>query len=223
MLEYYATHFDTLELNNSFYRLPTIEAFTAWRHSTPRNFVFAVKASRFITHNKKLKDPENALHNLLPRAQRLGRKLGPILFQLPPKWKANVSRLEELLEILPRRHRYAFEFRELSWINPEVLRVLRRFNAAFCIYELAGYRSPCEITADFTYVRLHGPGAGKYQGSYGRDQLRAWARRISAWAAGMKAIYLYFDNDQAGYAAQNAMALHSMIARSGSPPKRRAA
>lgn len=211
MLGYYIRHFDTLELNNSFYRLPAVEAFAAWRNATPENFVFAVKASRFITHNKKLKDPENALHNLLPRAEHLGRKLGPVLFQLPPRWKVNLERLEALLEILPRRHRYAFEFRELSWMTPDVNKLLRRFNAAFCIYELAGYHSPCELTADFTYVRLHGPEAGKYQGSYSSDRLRAWARRIEEWAKELKAIYVYFDNDQAGYAAQNALALKNLV------------
>lgn len=211
MLEYYIRHFDTLELNNSFYRLPTVSAFECWRNDTPQNFVFAVKASRFITHNKKLKDPENAIENLLPRVEHLGRKLGPILFQLPPKWKINIERLENLLAILPREHRYAFEFRELSWITPEVMRVLKRFNAAFCIYELAGYHSPFTVTANFVYVRLHGPAAGKYQGSYSDEALRSWARRISAWARELKAIYLYFDNDQAGYAAQNALTLKQMV------------
>ncbi len=211
MLEYYVQHFDTLELNNSFYRLPTINAFKSWRNATPRNFVVAVKASRFITHNKKLKDPENALENFLPRAEHLGEKLGPVLFQLPPRWKVNLERLEALLEILPREHRYAFEFRELSWITSEVSRLLRRYNAAFCIYELAGYHSPCEITTDFTYVRLHGPGAGKYQGSYSTARLRGWARRVEEWAKKLKSVYIYFDNDQAGYAAQNALTLREMV------------
>ncbi len=164
MLEYYVRHFDTLELNNSFYRLPTIEAFESWHDATPADFVFAVKASRFITHNKKLKDPENALDNILARAEHLGKKLGPVLFQLPPRWKINVARLEALLEVLPREHRYAFEFRETSWMTAEVYRLLRRFNAAFCIYELAGYHSPCQVTADFAYVRLHGPAAGEISG-----------------------------------------------------------
>ncbi|HEU5413883.1 MAG TPA: DUF72 domain-containing protein [Candidatus Angelobacter sp.] len=211
MLEYYIRHFDTLELNNSFYRLPTIEAFESWRDSTPKNFVFAVKASRFITHNKKLKDPENAIDNLLPRAEHLRGKLGPILFQLPPKWKVNTDRLQGLLEILPREHRYAFEFRELSWMTPEVCRILRRFNAAFCIYELAGYHSPLEITADFSYIRLHGPTTGKYQGSYSHHRLQEWARWIEQQAKLLKAVYVYFDNDQAGYAAQNALALREMV------------
>jgi len=211
MLAYYVRHFDTLELNNSFYRLPTIAAFESWRDATPKNFVYAVKASRFITHNKKLKDPENALDNILPRAEHLGKKLGPVLFQLPPKWKLNLERLEGLLEVLPRDHRYAFEFRELSWMTPEVNRLLERYNAAFCIYELAGYHSPFDVTADFAYVRLHGPGAGKYQGSYSHAQLRAWAKRIQEWAKTLKAVYVYFDNDQAGYAAQNALELKQVV------------
>lgn len=211
MLDFYVQHFDTLELNNSFYRLPTIQAFECWGDSTPSDFVFAVKASRFITHNKKLKDPENALENLLPRAQHLGKKLGPILFQLPPKWKVNVERLQELLEILPREHRYAFEFRELSWLKPEVNRILKKFNAAFCIYELAGYHTPLESTADFSYVRLHGPAAGKYQGSYSDERLGDWARWIQEQSKRLKAIYVYFDNDQAGYAAKNALRLREMV------------
>jgi len=173
--------------------------------------VFAVKASRYITHNKKLKDPENAIENLLPRAEHLGKKLGPILFQLPPKWRVNVARLEELLEILPREHRYAFEFRELSWITPEVDRILRRFNAALCIYELAGFHTPLTITADFTYVRLHGPATGKYQGSYSQEQLERWACQIKEWSKRLSAVYVYFDNDQAGYAAHNALTLKQMV------------
>ncbi len=170
-----------------------------------------MKASRFITHNKKLKDPEHALDNLLPRAAHLGPKLGPILLQLPPHWRVNPASLENLLEILPRELRYAFEFREPSWINSEVGAILKKFNAAFCIYELAGYHSPLHITADFAYVRLHGPESGKYQGSYSLEQLRAWAHQIESWARELKAIYIYFDNDQAGYAAANALTLKHLI------------
>jgi uncharacterized protein YecE (DUF72 family) len=211
MLDYYVQHFDTLELNNSFYRLPEAGAFDCWREATPANFIFAVKASRFITHNKKLKDPENALDNLLPRAAHLGPKLGPVLFQLPPHWRVNTERLVNLLKILPRDVRYAFEFRELSWMNAEVESILRKFNAAFCIYELAGYHSPFNITADFAYVRLHGPESGKYQGSYSQERVSDWARRIETWAAQLKAIYIYFDNDQHGYAPANAMTLKNMV------------
>jgi uncharacterized protein YecE (DUF72 family) len=222
MLKFYARKFDTLELNNSFYKLPSIQAFESWRDSTPKNFVFAVKGSRFITHMKKLKDPENAVENLLPRAEHLGRKLGPFLWQLPPRWPVNLDRLRGLLEILPRRHRYAFEFRDTSWITPPVLRVLESFNAAFCIYELASYHTPLAITSDFAYVRLHGPG-GHYQGSYSAAQLRRWAEWIREQERKLKAIYVYFDNDQAAYAVKNALTLRNMVLEKSIAEARRAA
>lgn len=217
MLDYYLRHFDTVELNNSFYRLPTEAAFDGWRDSVPEGFVFAVKGSRFITHNKKLKDPENALTNLLPRAERLGTKLGPILWQLPPRWRMNVERLEEFLQALPKRFRYAFEFREASWHNPEVFALLRRHNAAYCIYQLAGYHTEHEITADWTYIRLHGPTEHKYAGSYSEEQLARWAKWVVEHCGRLRAIYVYFDNDQAGYAAHNARQLREMVLGSAQP------
>jgi uncharacterized protein YecE (DUF72 family) len=210
MLEFYFQHFDTVEINNSFYKLPSPETFRCWRESTPRGFCFAVKASRFITHMKKLKEPENALEKFLPRAEELKEKLGPILFQLPPKWTVNAERLEEFLQALPRRHQYAFEFRERSWHKHEIYEILRRHNAAFCIYELNGFRSPEPVTANFTYVRLHGPG-GPYQGSYPTETLREWAGKIERWSERLKDIYVYFDNDQAAYAAQNALELKKLV------------
>ena len=218
MLAFYSQRFDTVELNNSFYRLPTEAAFDDWRASTPRNFVFAVKASRYLTHNKKLKDPENALHNFLPRVERLGAKLGPVLFQLPPRWQANYERLQALLEVLPTAFRYVFELRDHSWIKPEINDLLARFRAAFCIYELAGFQSPLTVTTDFAYVRLHGPGAEKYQASYSHASLQRWRRQIEIWARTLKAVYIYFDNDQDGYAAQNALSLKRMLSESATPP-----
>jgi uncharacterized protein YecE (DUF72 family) len=222
MFAYYQQHFDTVEINNSFYRLPPPGCFAGWREVSSADFCFAVKASRFITHNKKLKDPENALENLLPRAEELKEKLGPILFQLPPRWRRNAERLEGLLGILPRKHRYAFEFREPSWNLPEIYQILRRYNAAFCIYELAGYHSPFEITADFTYVRLHGPGE-KYQGSYSHGVLEHWAEQIASWRRELKGVYVYFDNDQAGYAARNALELKKLAGQAPLFPHSRAA
>jgi uncharacterized protein YecE (DUF72 family) len=210
MLAQYYAQFDTVELNNTFYMLPKIETMQCWRDATPKNFEFAVKASRFLTHNKKLKEPENALNNFLPRAEALGEKLGPILFQLPPKWRINVDRLREFLEALPNYHRYTFEFREPSWLEPQVYDLLREHNAAFCIYELAGFHSPIEVTADWSYVRLHGPGE-KYQGSYSDEVLGTWAKRIVEWSTKLKGIYVYFDNDQAGYAAENALRLKQLV------------
>src|SRR5215212_1407222 len=126
MFDYYARHFNTVEINNSFYRLPTAKTFDAWRESSPRNFCFAVKGSRFITHMKKLKDPEISSEKFFLVAERLEQKLGPILFQLPPRWKLNVERLSEFLESAPKENKYAIEFRDESWLVPEVFRLLRR-------------------------------------------------------------------------------------------------
>lgn len=213
MLEHYVRDFDSVELNNTFYQLPNESSFNAWRDSTPRDFLFAVKGSRFITHMIKLKDAQRGLENFLPRAERLRSKLGPILWQLPPRWNVNVERLEEFLSLLPRKHRYAFELRNETWMTGEVLGVLRKYNAAFCIYELAGYHSPIELTADWTYIRLHGPTQYKYQGSYSDAQLATWAERIKTWSKKLKAIYVYFDNDDRAFAVENALTLKKMLTK----------
>ena len=213
MLEHYLHDFDTVELNNTFYQLPKESSFDAWRDATPPDFLYAVKGSRFITHMIKLKDAERGLINFLPRAERLGEKLGPILWQLPPGWKVNLERLESFLRVLPPEHRYAFELRNPTWMTDAVFALFRKYNAAFCIYELAGYVSPLEITADWTYIRLHGPTAFKYQGSYTDAQLGEWARRIRDWSRRMKAIYVYFDNDDSAYAVYNALTLKRLVAK----------
>jgi uncharacterized protein YecE (DUF72 family) len=210
MLAWYADRFDTVEINNSFYRLPSSEALAGWRRQTPPNFCFAVKASRYITHNRKLKDGAETTDKFISQVRELGKRLGPVLFQLPPSWRVNVERLEGFLSELPGTHRYVFEFRNETWNTPEVYAVLCRHNAALCIFELAGFQSPLEVTADFAYVRLHGPG-NKYQGDYSQAQLRTWTKRIEAWRNALKHIFIYFDNDQAGFAAKNAMELKRMV------------
>jgi uncharacterized protein YecE (DUF72 family) len=211
MLEFYIQHFDTVELNNTFYRLPSESAVEVWRESVPAGFLFAAKGSRFLTHMKKLRDPVPGQARFFERVDHLKRKLGPVVFQLPPSWGPDVPRLEEFLEALPPRHRYSFELRDPSWHIEEVYRVLRRHNVAFCVYDLAGFESPRLVTADFAYVRLHGPGANRYQGSYSDDALRGWVRRIEDWMRTLKAVYIYFDNDQAGYAVKDALALKGMV------------
>jgi uncharacterized protein YecE (DUF72 family) len=210
MLAWYQGRFDTVEINNSFYRLPSEAALEGWRMSSPENFRFAVKGSRFVTHMKKLKDPAPGLAKLFSRMDLLGEKLGPVLFQLPPNFGVNVPRLTGFLKALPSWHRYAFEFRDASWNSAEVYQVLRERNIAWCVYDLAGYQSPVEITADIAYVRLHGPG-GKYQGSYDDGALGSWARRIEEWRDSLKAVYVYFDNDDSAYAAHNAMRLRDLV------------
>lgn len=209
-LEHYAGPFRTAEINNSFYRLPEKKTFAAWRDATPDGFLFSVKASRYLTHMKKLKDPQQPLEKLLDRVDALGDKLGPILFQLPPRWKLNVERLEDFLKALPDSYRYAFEFRDESWFDDRVYGLLEEHGAAFCIYDLAGRTSPKEITADFAYVRLHGP-EGPYQGRYGKQRLASWAGAFSTWAESGREIYCYFDNDEAGYAPQDALVLREMM------------
>ena len=213
MLEHYIRDFDTVELNNTFYQLPNESSFDAWRASTPRDFLFAVKGSRFITHMIKLKDARRGLKNFLPRAERLRSKLGPILWQLPPRWNVNVERLDEFLTLLSRKHRYAFELRNESWMNDDVYELLKEYNAAYCIYELAGYRTPFVLTADWVYVRLHGPTQFKYQGSYTDAQLATWADRIRDWSRELKAIYVYFDNDDSAFAVENALTLKRLVAQ----------
>ena len=210
MLEFYAGRFDTVELNNTFYRLPLVTGLDNWRCSTPGNFLFAAKGSRFLTHMKKLKDSDAGIDNYFERVRHLGKKLGPVVFQLPPFWNVNAERLEAFLAALPSRRRYAFELRNPSWHTPEIYGILRRYNAAFCIFEIAGVHSGFEITADFTYVRLHGPGAA-YQGKYPAATLRQWAARIREWRKQLRAIYVYFDNDQEAYAVENALGLKQLL------------
>ncbi len=211
-LKYYCQKFHTTEINNSFYKLPESPTLKAWKDAVPPNFIFAAKASRYITHMKKLKDPEESLAKFMERITELGEKLGPILFQLPPRWSFNAERLRAFLAALPEKFRYALEFRDPRWINDETFQALADRGAAFCIYDIAGYLSPKEVTADFVYLRLHGPD-GAYAGSYDRQTLAGWAGAISGWTGQGKDVFCYFDNDQAGYAAQNALELQEMLAK----------
>ncbi len=210
-LGHYAESFDTVEINSSFYRLPSPETFAQWRDQTPKDFVFAVKASRFITHMKKLSDPIDSFEKFFAAIVRLGPKLGPILFQLPPHWRRDADRLDNFLKPLgPKRLRCAFEFRNETWFCPEVHALLARHNAAHCIFDIARRVSPSPITADFVYVRLHGPEAAAYAGSYSDRALAAWAARIDAWLREGRDVYCYFDNDQEAYAVRDALRLKAM-------------
>ena len=206
MLEFYIRHFDTVELNNSFYKLPAKTSLAAWREATPDGFCFAVKGSRFLTHMKKLSNAAEGLRRFLDAVEVLEPKLGPILFQLPPQWEVNAERLAEFLELLPRDRRCAFEFRNPTWDTAKIYDLMRRYNAGYCVFDLAGYLSPIEVTADFAYVRLHGPG-GKYQGTYSDAVLGEWAGRIREWRERLRAVYVYFDNDDSGFAAGDALRL----------------
>jgi uncharacterized protein YecE (DUF72 family) len=209
-LQHYLNFCNTVEINNSFYRLPTAETFANWRQSVPDNFVFAVKASRFITHMKKLKDPQTSFANFLQNVTALEEKLGPILFQLPPRWHCDLERLQQFLQALPLGLLYTFEFRDHTWYNEPVYDLLREYNAAFCIYDLEQHLSPVIVTANFVYIRLHGP-VGKYNGSYSDEALQNWAEAALAWAEEGKTVYIYFDNDIGGHAVVDAQRLLKKI------------
>ncbi len=210
MLAHYLQHFDTVELNNSFYKLPAQTSLLTWRDSTPPRFQFAVKGSRFLTHMKKLKNARDGLNRFLEAVDVLAPKLGPILFQLPPNWAVDVGRLADFLALLPRYRRYTFEFRDATWNTPQTYELLAQHNAAYCIFDLAGSVSPVKVTADFCYMRLHGPG-GKYQGSYSDASLQEWASKINEWSKRLAAVYVYFDNDDSGYAPRDALRLKTLV------------
>ncbi len=211
MFQFYARYFDTVEINNSFYRLPTATTFDNWRESSPPNFCYAVKASRFITHMKKLKDPKSSSEKFFLVADRLAKKLGPILFQLPPRWKLNIERFEEFLGSLPGEHQYVIEFREETWFVLEVYQLMRKYKVAFCIHDFGDMKVPREITAKFTYIRFHGPTSAKYWGSYSDRELRVWADRIKKWRSDLSSVYVYFNNDPEGAAVKNALTLKRLI------------
>lgn len=210
-LKYYAEKLNDVELNNTFYQLPAKRSFEQWKKTVPCEFSFAVKGSRFITHMKKLKDPKQSTQKLFERVETLQDKLGPILFQLPPRFKANPERLDSFLNRLPRNRQYAFEFRDHSWWKNEIFDILIEHKAAFCIYDLAGTLSSKKITSPhMVYIRLHGPGDA-YEGRYSKHELASWAGAINSWIETGRDVYIFFDNDQDGYAPVNAIELREML------------
>ena len=207
-LEYYAQFFDTVELNASFYHLPSNKTFQNWAKKTPENFLFSVKASRFITHIKKLTNCKRAWHNFYKNAQGLGKKLGPILFQLPPSFKQNLKRLENFLKILPQKEKYAFEFRHQSWFEKNTFLLLKKYKVALCIAHSPRFPLSLEKTASFVYLRFHG-GQTLYGSKYPEKELKEWAQKINHWPK--KEIFIYFNNDFHGYAVQNAKTLMKFL------------
>ena len=203
--EHYATLFDTVEINNTFYRLPAPTTVEKWAEQAPDEFVYAVKLGQFGSHRMKLRDAASWLPNHLDRVERLGRSLGPTLVHLPPKWKRNVERLEEFFAAAPRHLRWAVELREPSWLHDDVFEVLRRHGAALCIHDLLPDH-PWELTTDWTYIRFHGPNAleVKYWGEYTPKLLRAPAKRLNAWLDDGADVYAYFNNDWHGHAVTDA-------------------
>lgn len=209
-LNFYINHFNSVEINNTFYHLPTPSAFKGWREPAPKGFIYALKGSRFITHMKKLKDPKEPLHLFLERTRILKGNLGPILFQLPPHWRCNTERLKEFVKLLPSNMRFVFEFREPSWFNKEIYDILKENNIALCIYHMPEFESPIEVTAKFAYIRFHGT-EFLYGGRYSKKELLKWADLINGFIKEGKDVYVYFNNDANGYAVINAKELMEMV------------
>jgi uncharacterized protein YecE (DUF72 family) len=217
----YAAQFDTVELNSTFYRLPAASTVEGWAAQAPPGFCFAVKVGQFGSHRKKLRDPVSWLARHLERITRLGPHLGPQLVQLPPRWKRDVARLDDFLAVASTQQRWAVELRDPTWVHDEVFEVLARHQAALCLHDLLA-DLPWERTADWTYVRFHGPNArtNPYRGAYGPARLGPIAERLDAWIAGGTDVYAYFNNDYDGHAVTDAHWLGRALAPVAAPSQR---
>ena len=209
-LHHYAQRFDTVELNNSFYRLPKEETFRSWREQVPERFIFAVKASRFLTHMKRLRDPEEPLTRLFARTTGLGSQLGPVLYQLPSNFRMDLERLRGFLEVLPGGVRHVFEFRDPTWYVADTFAALERHGATLCLHDKAGSEVMQLEVGSFLYVRFHGTD-GRYHGSYADEVLTSWAERLVTTAATGRDAYAYFNNDPHADATRNAATLHGLV------------
>lgn len=209
-LDYYSRGFSTVEVNNTFYRLPAEKAFEQWKSQSPEGFTFALKVSRLITHMKKMRNVEAQLQNFISRARLLKSKLGPLLFQTPPSMLRNDELLKAFLSLLPGDLKYAFEFRHVSWHSPEMYDILRRFNAGLCVFDMPGFTTPREVTSDFCYLRFHGPDS-LYGSSYSENALRSWADWLHSLPGEVKYCYIYFNNDASAYAVYNAKKLSNLL------------
>jgi uncharacterized protein YecE (DUF72 family) len=212
-LEHYASVFDTVEVNGTFYRLPAASTLASWARRVPGGFCFALKLSQFGTHRKRLLDPELWMGRFVERARELGPALGPILMQLPPRWRPEPGRLDAALALAPRDLRFAVEVRDPRWWHREVYDVLRRHDAAIVHHDLlAG--DPREVTARWAFLRFHGPhaaGGRPYRGAYSGPALAGAARRIRAHLAAGRDVYAYFNNDVGAHAPRDALRLRRLL------------
>jgi uncharacterized protein YecE (DUF72 family) len=208
--EHYARHFSTVEINYSFYRLPSEKAFDRWREQAPAGFIYAVKANRYLTHVKRLKDAAEPLERFLSRARRLGDRLGPILWQLPPRWRVNLERLETFVRLLPKDLIHVFEFRDSSWFAEPVFDLLTEHELSFCIMSMPGMDCPIRATSNVVYIRMHGSGL-VYGGRYNHSELTEWAAHVRRFLADGRDVYVYFNNDAFGFAVENALELRQML------------
>jgi len=208
--EHYAQHFDTVEINNTFYQLPKEVSLQRWHKQAPKNFLYAVKANRYITHIKRLKDTSEEVKRFFDRIGILKSRLGPILYQLPPNLHQDLDLLESFIKLLPRKRIAVFEFRHNSWFSEDTFKLLSRYGAGFCVHDLAGKETPRILTTDIIYVRFHGP-SGRYWGNYSKSMLQTWAKWLKGQTKEVRSIYAYFNNDIGGHAVTNAKALREQL------------
>ncbi|MGC8873614.1 MAG: DUF72 domain-containing protein [Chloroflexia bacterium] len=211
---YYARHFSTVEVNNTFYRLPDEPVFRSWCEQAPPGFRYALKVHRLITHMKKLRGAEAPLQLFLDRACLLGDRLGPLLYQLPPGWACDTDRLAAFLEMLPQGLLHVFEFRHPSWFCPETLALLERYGAVLCLLSMPGVTCPIRVTGPAVYLRLHGS-TTLYASRYSREELSQWAEVLAPFLQQGLDVYVYFNNDAFGYAVANAQELRALLAGRG--------
>ena len=209
-LGHYQKYFDTVEINNTFYHLPKEQTFKNWHKAVPKKFIFAVKANRFITHIKKLKGGKQTVKRFMGRAKLLKRNLGPILYQLPPKWKANPERLKEFSRALPKKAVNVFEFRDASWFGEEIYSILKKNKLNFCIYSMPGIDCPSVVTGPVVYIRMHG-GSILYGSNYADSELKDLAKQVKCSLKKKLTVYVYFNNDAYGYAVKNALRLKELL------------
>ncbi len=209
-LAYYSTFFSSVELNNSFYRLPSGEVFAKWKEITPEEFIFAAKVSRYITHIKRLKTVDDQLKKFVENAACLNNKLGPLLYQLPHNMKRDNDLLENFLRILPQDYQHVFEFRNSTWFNDTIFAMLEKYGAGICIYDMPGSTCPVIATGNIGYIRFHGSGT-LYSGNYTDKELYIWAKRIEEISKTVSVVYIYFNNDAEGHAVRNAEKISGIL------------
>lgn len=210
MLKYYSDHFSTVEVNSTFYKIPSEKTAQNWIDETPEHFTFTIKANRFITHRKYLKDGQETVKKFFKVIKILENKLGIILFQLPPNWHYNYERIKEFIEIIPKKYSYTFEIRHPSWYTQDLFDLFKKYNIALCIHDLTGDLLLEKITATFVYLRFHGP-INPYYGKYTPDFLKQWAEKIYQWIKQNLKIFVYFNNDAHGWAVENALEIKKIL------------
>jgi uncharacterized protein YecE (DUF72 family) len=207
---HYASAFGTVEINNSFYHLPSQRAVAFWEEQAPSGFVYAVKVNRFITHMKKLNEAEEPLRNFVARLRGLGEHLGPLLYQLPPHWSSNPQRFREFLDLLPHDLLHVFEFRHQSWVNDEIFAALEQHGASLCVHDMIGIEIPRVAMGPVAYVRFHGT-LPRYAGGYSERTLRSWAHWLTEQARAGRSTFAYFNNDVEAQAVFDAQKLRRQI------------